>query len=54
MKITEASLDRTFNLGNLESLKIELKATFDEDTEGVQKVLKELDTFCHEHLKSAK
>lgn len=43
-----------FNLGNFESLHVELKANFDEDKESVQKVLKELDTECHDYLESTK
>ena len=54
MKIVEVSIGRTFNLGNFESLRIDLRAEIDEEKENVQKCLEELDAECQEYLRSSK
>jgi hypothetical protein len=52
-KITEVRLDRTFNLGNYESLKIGLTADVDQEDD-VQEVLNELKQEAKSFYRQAK
>ncbi len=45
MEIKEVSLRKTYNMGNYQSMSVELKASIDKD-EDPQKVIKELKEQC--------
>jgi putative lipoic acid-binding regulatory protein len=53
MKITEVRLDRTFNMGNYQSVRVGFTASVDEDQgDNVQKALDILDREAHEFRNS--